>query len=78
MHYTATQIALLIQKSPRYVKDRMKAGDFGRDIFLFGGEFVTTASAVNDFMERHRFPTTGIPARTEGEYRRKVTSRPVQ
>lgn len=74
MHYTATEIALCIKKSPRYVKDRMKAGDFGPDVFLVDNEYVATAEACELFMEQHRVIIPGIPARTQGEFRRKLAA----
>jgi hypothetical protein len=73
MHYTATQIALLTQRTPKFIKDEMKAGKFGPDVFFLGGEFVATASAVNGYLEQHRFPTfAAVRARSVGELRRKL------
>lgn len=72
MHYTAQEIAVLIRKSDRYVRDKMKSGAFGADVFFVDGEYVACASAVNDFIERHRLPQPGIAARTQGEFRRKL------
>ena len=75
MHYTAQEISVLIRKCDRYVRDRMKRGEFGADVFYIDGEYVATASAVNAFLERHRLPALGIRARSEGELRRKVEAR---
>jgi hypothetical protein len=73
MHYTAQEISVLIRKCDRYVRDRMKRGDFGADVFFIDGEYVATASAVNAFLDRHRLPDMGTAARSEGELRRKLS-----
>lgn len=72
MHYTAQEIAILVRKCDRYVRDRMKRGDFGADVFFIDGEYVATASAVNTWLDRHRLPAMGVAARNEGEARRKL------
>lgn len=71
MHYTTQEIATLIRKCDRYVRDKIKAGEFGPDVFLVDGEYVAAASGVNAFLEKHRLPSPGIKARNQGEYRRK-------
>lgn len=73
MHYTATQIALLVCESARTIKDKMKLGFFGPNVFFNGTEYVAAASAVNFYMENNRIAIPqGVAARTEGEYRRKA------
>jgi len=74
MHYTVHEIATLIRKSTRYVRDQIKLGAFGGDVFDIAGEYVVAASGVNAFLEAHRFHAPGIKARSEGELRRKLVS----
>jgi len=74
MHYTVHEIATLIRKSRRYVRDQIKLGAFGANVFDIAGEYVVAASGVNAFLEAHRFKAPGIKARSEGEFRRKLAS----
>lgn len=74
MHYTAREISLLVRKCDRYVRDRMKRGDFGADVFFIDGEYVATASAVNTWLDKHRLTPLGVAARSEGEARRKLAN----
>lgn len=74
MHYTVQEIATLIRKCDRYVRDRIKSGVFGADVFFIDGDYIVAASAVNAFLEAHRFPTPGVTARSEGELRRKLAN----
>jgi len=75
MHYTAAEIALLIRKCSRYVRDKMKEGAFGPNVFFIDGEYVAPASAVNAFIDQHRLIAPGVKARSEGELRRKLAAR---
>ena len=74
MHYTVHEIATLIRKSRRYIRDQIKLGAFGADVFDIAGEYVVAASGVNAFLEAHRFHAPGIKARSEGEFRRKLAT----
>lgn len=79
MHYTAQELAVLMRKCDRFVRDEIKAGAFGPDVFFVGGDYLVAASAANAYMERHRLPAPpavqmGVPARSEGELRRKLAA----
>jgi hypothetical protein len=74
MHYAVHEIATLIRKSERYVRDKIKSGEFGADVFLISGDYIVAASGVNAFLESHRLQTPGVKARSEGELRRKLAS----
>jgi hypothetical protein len=74
MHYTAQEIATLIRKSDRFVRDKIKSGAFGAEVFSVGGDYIVAASGVNAFLEMHRLQTPGVKARSEGELRRKVAA----
>ncbi len=75
MHYTAQEIAVLIRKSDRFVKDKIKAGEFGERVYLVGGVYIVPASAVNDFLDHHQLNAPGVKARNVGELRRKFEER---
>jgi hypothetical protein len=74
MHYTVQEIATLIRKCDRYVRDRIKRGDFGPDSFYIDGDYVVAASAVNAWLEKFRLLPVGVKARNEAELRRKLAA----
>lgn len=80
LYYTQVQIAALLgNRTTRWAIERIKAGDFGSAVVKDGDEYLVPASAVNSYLEARRlFPAPGIepiPARSEGELRRKAALR---
>ncbi len=52
------QVAALLDFSPGWVRDRIKAGEFGPAVFSFRGDVRVSARAVNEFVSRHQAPVT--------------------
>ena len=70
-HYSVGEAALLLGFSERWVRDRIRAGDFA-GVIDCGSELRIPASSINAFLARHEYLEPGIPARTAGELRRKA------
>ena len=72
MHYSVAEVALLLRFTPQWVRERAKAGAFGR-CFDIDGDIRVPASGVNEFLESHPLGAPpGVKARNEGELRRKL------
>lgn len=72
MYYKVGDLAALLRFSVQWVRDKIKAGEFGDQVHLVDGEFLVPASAVNTFLERHRYQySDGIKARNRAELMRK-------
>lgn len=91
MYYTTSQVAGFLQFSETWVRDQIKAGEFGRmidgdrdsaeslldvGVVYIDGEYRIAASAVNAFLESRSFThTPEIAARNLGEMRRRLSGR---
>jgi hypothetical protein len=78
-YYRGKDVALLLDFSDKWVLQRVKAGDFG-SCFYVAGDWRIPASGVNAFINRHAVARgvvgEPVPARTEGELRRKLANSP--
>ena len=50
---SARQVAARLGFSPRWVRERIKSGDFGPRVFAFRGDVRVLASSVEEFVRRH-------------------------
>ncbi|NBV25067.1 MAG: DNA-binding protein [Proteobacteria bacterium] len=66
------QVAARLGFSPRWVRDRIKAGDFGARVFAFNGDVRVPARAVQEFMDRHQVPVSVSAAPHAAAFSRKV------
>jgi len=73
-YYPAKQVAALLSFQPKWVIQRVRAGDFGPGCFYCDGDYRLPASGVNAFIARHAVPPPddAVVARTPGECRRKL------
>lgn len=76
MHYTTTELSCLLRRSPRWVTDKIKAGEFGDGVYLVDGDYLVRASAVNSFLGSRVFSyDRGVRARNGAELRRRLESK---
>ena len=55
-HYEVGRVAMLLDMSPRYVKDRIKAGDMVG--YRLGSRIVVTAESIRAFLDNRRMGPT--------------------
>lgn len=75
LYYTVRDLCCLLRYSDTWVKQRIKAGDFGDGVLDVSGDYRVPASGVNAFLDRYKFTgaiPVGTAARTQGELLRKM------
>lgn len=81
IYYTVQECAICVRLSDRTVKDKAKAGEFGKDVVDLGTslrpDYRIPGSGINAYLDARRLfsestDPAGIAARTEGELRRKA------
>lgn len=75
MHYTVGELACLLRFSEQWVRERIKAGDFGDQVLNIRGDLRVPASAVNAFLARWSSPAVGVAGRSAGELLRRLRER---
>ena len=75
-HAPVAALAVMFGRSVEFVRDRVKAGEFGPRCVVLGGEVRVPASGVAFFADSHQAPTVEeFRARNEAELRRKLRGR---
>lgn len=53
-YYSTARVAVLLDYSAQWVRDAIKSGQFGERVIMVNNDYRVPASAINEFLERHR------------------------